>query len=122
MKISIITLFMASLFFFSCCSTKKEVSERAKTELNNQQKNANVDKMIKQGFKSGTIIASKESECPFVINIDDSNSTRFLDPINLENSYKIDQQKIWLKFRALRMKNRCSKANPIEIEEIKKRD
>ena len=78
--------------------------------------------MIEAGFIKGTIVTSKvEGDCPITIQVEGKEDAYFLDPINLEENYKKDGEKVWFKFEGLRRKNRCNKANPISIIEIQKR-
>ena len=80
-------------------------------------------KMIEDGFKMGTIVASKaEGDCPFTIQMEGEDKPYFLDPINLDESFKKNGQKVWFTFNGLRMMNRCEKANPVSIVEMKKRE
>lgn len=114
------SIFVLTLVAVSCCSSKKtttEVEGRATetAEMKSQE-------MMKNGFKSGTIVASTaEGDCPFTIQME-GEETYFLDPINLEEAYKNNGEKIWFKFSPLRMMNRCDKANPVSITEIQKRE
>ncbi len=78
--------------------------------------------MIEEGFIKGIIVTSKvEGDCPITIQVEGKEGSYFLDPINLEDNYKNDGEKIWFKFAGLRRMNRCEKANPISIIEIQKR-
>ncbi len=45
----------------------------------------------------------------------------FLDPLNLDEVYKVAGQEIWFKYTSLRTKNRCDKARPVSIVEMKVR-
>ncbi len=64
--------------------------------------------------------SDKENDCEYTIKMV-GNSTYFLDPITLDDTFKKDGEKVWIKFRGLRQMNRCEKANPIELTEILKR-
>ena len=108
--LNILTL-LCPILLFSCKSTNNSENEiKIATE-----------KMLEAGFIKGTIITSKiEGDCPSTIKIQGKEALYFLDPINLEENYKNDGEKIWFKFAGLRMMNRCDKANPISITEIVK--
>jgi hypothetical protein len=67
------------------------------------------------------VTSKAEGDCPFAIMVE-AEEPYYLDPINLDESYKVAGEKIWFKFRGLRMMNRCDKASPIEISEIQKRE
>ncbi|MDP2686355.1 MAG: hypothetical protein Q8O62_03980 [Aequorivita sp.] len=79
-------------------------------------------KMKAAGYFLGTIVYSdKEGDCPYTIQMPgDKMEFYYLDPINLEEKYKKDGQKVWIKFNGLRRMNRCDKATPAEITDIKK--
>lgn len=97
------------LLAFSCNS--KKIADK---EMDNQQK-----EMMEAGFKKATILYSeKEGDCPYVLAID--NEDLLYDPTNLESNYKSANMEVWVQYRPLRMPNRCEKASPVEIIEIKK--
>lgn len=84
--------------------------EKSKTET----------EMIDKGFQKAIVIYSEqERDCPYTLSVDGVDY--LLDPVNLENAFKVNQEKIWVTYRSLRMANRCEKATPIEIIEIEKR-
>lgn len=102
----------------ACCSSKKTSSDN---DTSNMKASMTDTEMMEAGFQSGTIVAStKDGDCPYVIKKDGSESVLF-DPINIEDSYKKDGMKVWFSYRPLRMMNRCTKANPVELEEMKAR-
>ena len=106
--ISIITI----LLLFGCSSAKKMENTPSAEETKNLQ----------MGFVKGTIKAEPMGgACPYVIEANGADGPYFLDPVNLTEYYQKDGKKIWFKFRGLRMMNRCEKANPISLEEIKER-
>ena len=79
--------------------------------------------MVKKGFKMGTIIESKvEGDCPFVIRTEGIDKTLLYDPVNLDERYKKNGEKIWFTFVRLRRMNRCEKASPVNITAIQKRE
>ncbi len=117
MKFINISILLFSMLLFSCNSTTTSVSKDS--ENTNQMDSK---KMIADGFTKGLIVTSKvEGDCPITIQIEGEERTYFLDPINIEDPYKKDGEKIWFKYAGLRMMNRCLKANPISIIEIQKR-
>ena len=112
------TFLLLSIFIMSCCSSTKT------TGNSNTADNSNMEtkQMIEEGYKMGVIVTSrKEGDCPITIHIQ-GDETYYLDPINIAEMYKvIDGEKVWVKFTGLRMMNRCDKANPVSLTEIKKR-
>lgn len=117
MKFLNISILLLSGLLFSCNSTSNTVSDSSENTTQ-----MDTEKMIADGYTKGLIVISKiEGDCPITIQVDGKDGAYFLDPINLEDSYKNEGEKIWFKFTGLRMKNRCMKANPINIIEIQKR-
>ena len=73
--------------------------------------------MQEKGYKKGTIqFSSQMDKCQYTIKADDI--PYLIDPINLEDSLKKDQLKIWFTYQALRMKNRCAEANPVRLKDV----
>lgn len=111
---------------FSCGSTEKQTTSTTetttKTETNTDSAIMDAKKMMSAGYLLGTIVYSdKEGDCPYTIQMPgDKMEFYYLDPINLEETYKKDGQKVWIKFAGLRRMNRCDKATPAEIIDIKK--
>lgn len=107
-------LFLAlftSLVLLGCASKKTMEKQPSAEEIEN----------IQAGFLKGTIQAEPMGgACPYVIEVD-ADTPYFLDPVNLNEYYQKDGKKIWFKFQGLRMMNRCEKANPISLLEIKER-
>ncbi len=117
MKFLNLSFLLLSLFLLSCNSTSQSVSNTS--ENTNKM---NTEKMIADGFTKGLIVTSKEEgDCPITIKVDGKDGAYYLDPINLEDTFKKEGEKVWFKFGGLRMMNRCVKANPISIIEIQKR-
>lgn len=116
MRVLKISLFF-SLLVFSCNTTVNSVSNSSENTIQIDSK-----KMMEAGFIKGTIVTSEiKGDCPITIKVGGKEGAYFLDPINLEENYKKDGEKVWFKFNGLRMMNRCNKANPISVIEIQKR-
>jgi len=121
---NILIKFSAFLFLSmasSCDSTKTTAAEN-ETETKTA---AEMDsKLVSEGFIAGTVKYQVDSKCTYVI-IDEKTKVKF-DPINLDEekfmSYKKDSEKVYFKYRRLRMMNRCDDAQPVELEDIKKRE
>lgn len=98
-----------ALCVISCKNTDKVAKENA----NKETKEASFDP---SEYKKGTIVYSEEQgDCEYTILFDNGSS---YDPIDLEDNYKKDGMGVYVKYRGLRMANRCLKASPISIEEI----
>jgi hypothetical protein len=102
----------------SCCSSTKSNTNSENTNTAEME----TKQMMEEGYKMGVIVTSREEgDCPITIQILDEE-TYLLDPINIAEMYKIiDGDKVWVKYTGLRMMNRCEKANPVSLTEIKKR-
>lgn len=108
---------------FACGSTTK-TSESAEVTTTETPNKMTPQEMIQAGYLEGTIMFSDvEGDCPYTIRMKgDKMEFYYLDPINLEESFKKDGKNVWIKFTGLRQMNRCPRATPIEINDIKKRD
>lgn len=101
------------------CNSHKATSDKMTSEDMTNMKNEKT--FVENDYKKAVVIFSdSETDCPYTISVD--GETTLFDPINLENNYKKAQSKIWVKYRPLRMANRCEKANPVEITAIAERE
>lgn len=116
MKSLLLTGIILLMYMVVSCQSKNTATHNsATTAIQNEYK------MSKEGFKKGVIIHSLvENDCPYVISIEETSV--LIDPINLDEDFKTSQEKVWLKYRPLRMPNRCEKAVPVEITEISLRN
>ena len=114
LKISFIAL---TLCLVSCDSSKKTTAEAT------QEAEANAKIMIEKGFVMGTIVDTKNTDCPYIINVEgDADNKVSFDPMNLEDSFKKDGAKIWFTYRPLRRQNRCNLGTPVTINTMQKRE
>lgn len=81
------------------------------------------EKMLAEGFLPGRIIYSDiADDCEYTIQLKNEKQDFFyVDPINLNKKFSNDEQTVWVKLTWLRRMNRCEKAVPVEINEIKNR-
>ncbi len=123
-------LLVFSAFFLSCGSsveqtqnsTASETTANTSSESSTISGNVDPQKLMAEGYMLGTIMFSdKEGDCPYTIQMPgDKMEFYYLDPLNLDEKYKVDGLKVWVKFKGLRTMNRCDKATPAEITDIKK--
>ena len=110
------------IMIFACNGTAKKVAETSdntKEALNMNE----TKKMMADGYLAGTIVFGKESgDCEVMIYVENQDRKYYLDPIDLDSSFSKENMKIWFKYRPLRMANRCVKANPISMEDTKRRE
>lgn len=81
-------------------------------------------KMMAAGYLPGRIIYSDlADDCEFTIQLKQGEKDfYFVDPVNLDENFRRDNQTVWVKFQGLRRMNRCEKAAPVQIVEIKNRE
>lgn len=115
----VLLLLMLVLIGNACCTKKKKVLEENKEiEINKDSIN---DKLIKEGYKKAYVIYNeqKEAPCNYLIKVDDN---LLIEPMHeLENSFKIGELPIWVKYHPQRRMSRCINSQPVEIIAIKKR-
>ena len=102
----------------ACSSTKTKENSNEDSTAEAVTKN---DKMLSEGYTMGTIVFSdKANDCAYTIQLEGKDNVMY-DPINLDVIYQKHNEKIWFTFSPLRRMNRCEKANPVSITDIKKR-
>lgn len=121
------TLTTSIFILLTYCASLNHDSQQEimKTKEAIQSKSKTKDSlMINQGFQLGTIKYLDNSACEYII-IDHKSRAKF-DPVNILvmafEPLKKESQKIYFKYRPLRRMNRCLEANPILLNDIKKRD
>lgn len=116
------TLSLVIMGFALSCNTSKTTVASAHTTTKDT-KTMTID-YSKEGYHIGIVNYLKDSQCPYIIT-DEKSGIQF-DPVNIDKAifetYRVDNTKIYFKYRPLRMMNRCSEAQPIELEDIKKRE
>ncbi len=114
--------------FQSCNSTKKEIEADDTTPTTTTILKNAIDKILdermkKEGYSFGTVIFLENSDCSYVI-LDEISEVNF-DPVNFDSSefseFKKDDQKVYYKYRPLRMMNRCAEASPIALLSVRER-
>ena len=102
------------LLIMMSCSAKKATSETANTNAEKER----AEEIIKEGYIQAAIEDKTTSGCGFVIK--NITTEEYLLPNNLEDKYKQDGLKVWLKYRPIRpAQGSCTIGNPTTIEEIK---
>lgn len=105
----------------ACSSSKTKNMSNETTTTNTTMATAEDDKMKSEGYTKGTIVFSDEpDDCAYTIQLEGEDNLMY-DPMNLDVMYQKHDAKIWFTFSPLRRMNRCVKANPIYITDIKKR-
>jgi len=108
-----ITICSISLIMMGC-SAKKATTEAPDTNAETER----IAQIIKEGYIQAVVEDKTKSGCGFVIK--NITTEEFLLPNNLEDQYKQDGLKVWLKYRPIRpAQGSCTIGNPTTIEEIK---
>ncbi|WP_290626505.1 hypothetical protein [Altibacter sp.] len=96
-------------------------SDSSNSTMSNSDNSMTSDtNMMEAGYSKGVIVYSdKEGDCPYTIQVVGSDA--MFDPVNLSENYKRAGEKIWFTYSPLRMMNRCDKANPVNVDDIKTR-
>lgn len=114
-KLILSTLLLLALL---ACATKTNVE----AQNNSNSSDIATKQLLKEGYKLGKVTINEGTSCPFIIEIKDSNLK--MDPINFTDTkfkdFRENELVVFIKYRLIRMANRCHEAQPIEIEAIKK--
>ena len=109
------TLFSFLFVFLLSCNSSKKVTD------NNNDTTDISQYFIDNGYQKAIITNSKNnSGCALIIKLE--NSKELLDPLEINPDNYPNELKIWFKFSASRMMNRCERARPVKVIDIKKRD
>lgn len=114
-----------SVMLLSCISIKNQaeyVETNSTAEI--EAKKIAAAKMLEDGYLPGRVIYSElADDCEYTIQLKDGERDfYYVDPINLVENFRKDDQTIWVKFNDLKTMNRCENAAPVEITEIENRD
>ena len=100
-----------------CCSMKSKASSSAAAAKETVLEKT---KMLNEGYIKGTIVYSdKPDDCAYTIQLEGKDKVMY-DPMNLEIDFQKHGEQVWFTFSPLRRMNRCIKANPIRLTDIKK--
>ena len=120
------SFYLLFIFTFLSCVSSQNQSQNMETNsaAEIEAKKALAEQMMSDGYLPGRIIYSDLSDdCEYTIQLKRGEKDfYYVDPINLSKNFRRDNQTIWVKFNGLRRMNRCEKATPVEITEIKNRD
>ena len=122
-KILFALVILATVVACSSTKAKEKSNETATTAFTESTMTTTPedDKMISEGYTKGTIVFSdKADDCAYTIQLEGKDNVMY-DPINLDVKFQKHGEKIWFTFNPLGRMNRCIKANPINIADIKKR-
>jgi len=122
-KISFSVLF--SVIVLSCISSQQQSTNlETNSAAEIEAKKALAAQMLADGYLPGRILYSElADDCEYTIQLkENSKDFYYVDPINLGENFRRDNQTVWVKFNGLRRMNRCEKAAPVEITEIMNRD
>ncbi|CAM3319691.1 hypothetical protein [Aequorivita lipolytica] len=120
-----VTFAIFSIFILSCISSQnKSQNLETNSAAEIEAKKIAAEKMMDDGYLPGRIIYSDiVGDCEYTIQLKQGEREfYYVDPINLEETFRRDNQTVWVKFNGLRRMNRCENAAPVELTEIKNRD
>lgn len=98
------------------CSSKKNITTEKATQ---EEITSRTEQILKEGYIEALVEDKTKEGCNFVLK--NTKTDNYLLPIKLEDRFKVDGTKVWLKYRPIRpIQNGCSFGTPITIEEIKR--
>ena len=112
-KLNNVALLIIGIVFFSilqyCYSSKP---------LKNEPPVSYADTHEQKGFVKATIINYTIDGCTFMIQLEDGKK---LEPVNLQNEFKIDNFKVWIKYQQSKGNSICMAGEMVTITAIEKR-
>ena len=115
------TLLGLLLIASGCDASKTSASEETKTA--DTSKSMTNQEMMDQGYNAAIFVYDDKSKCPIVMELQESKEK--LDPVNIDedkfSQLRQEGNTVYVKFRRLRMMNRCPEAAPVEIDDLKQR-
>jgi len=107
------------------CGTNSNLPSTLETNSNAEleAQKAEGEEMMAAGYLPGRVIYSElVDDCEYTIQLKDgAKDFYYVDPIKLNEKFMKDERTVWVKFNGLKRMNRCEKASPVEIVEIKDR-
>lgn len=104
------------------CGTNQNYSRDMETNSNSEIEAQKIigKEMMAAGYLPGRVMYSElADDCEYTIQLKDGEKDfYYVDPINLAEAFRNDEQTVWIKFNALEMDDRCEKASPVELLEI----
>jgi hypothetical protein len=88
------------------------------TEVKNKSSESVSDNHEQNGFAKATIINYTIDGCTFVIQLEDGKK---LEPINLQEEFKKDNFKVWIKYQHYKGNSICMAGEMVNITSIEKR-
>lgn len=115
--------FKMSIFLFLATTAG---CDSAKSAATNEQETKAIEtmddsKLVADGYILASVKYQEDSKCSYIL-VDEKKNLMY-DPINFDAekfaSFKSNDAKVYVKFRGLRMPNRCPNIQPVELTEIK---
>lgn len=103
------------LLSVSSCKVRKNHASNATPDSVEQEQT------IPEGFEKGMVSHRPENieACRWFIELDDQ---RLLEPLDLPEEFQKDSLKVWISYMVQRRPSRCLEAQPVGINEIRKRE
>ena len=103
-----------TLGMFACGSTKEGTTDRNKTQTKP------VEAEMSDTAVNGTIKDMRKTDgCDFVIAVSMNGEEVLLEPLDLDEQYKVDGKAVQLIYATSRRPSKCMGTMPIMIEKIK---
>ena len=120
-------LILASLLALTSCKSskqenaaleKKKFSPTIEKNVNNTQANT----LIQEGYTPAEVVIDNEKSatCSMMLKITTGKVVALLDPVEMDKSSLVNGDVLYVKYRRLRMRNRCGEAWPVAIESFEK--
>ncbi len=112
---SILLLLTLALFVSVGCKNKQSTTATAEEPTAEQKRE---DEILKAGYAKGVIEDLRNLDgCKFGIKLDESGD--YIQPIKLEDRFKVAGTKVWVKYHPVKIMSNCMKGIPVELDEIK---
>ena len=115
------TVLVAFLLMNSSCDSAKGPAVKSTNDAENKTAVMERD-WQKEGFEKAMVKQNKDEGCPLILVLEKTGEA--IDPINIDAepfaAMRKPETEVYIKFRRLRMPNRCDMAGPVEIEAMER--
>lgn len=115
------TVLVALILMNSGCDSAKEPAANSTNDAEN--KTTSMERNWQQeGYVKAMVKQNKDKGCPLILVLNKTGEA--IDPINIDAepfaALRKPETEVYIKFRRLRMPNRCKMAGPVEIESMER--
>ena len=105
----------------SGCDSAKEPAANSTNDAENKTTTMERN-WQKEGYVKAMVKQNNDKGCPLILVLDKTGEA--IDPINIDAepfaALRKPETEVYIKFRRLRMPNRCDMAGPVEIESMER--